>query len=374
MLLGVRSAPHGLKRALGVALGSWLLARSAHAGDAPGWLHWSAPAECQNTAEVERRLQFLLGRPLGAGELPPTRVRLGWSAERGWAVRVNIELGTGERERALDAPSCADAFDVVALSLALILDPDFVAPEPSVLPDQDDAAASLASESAWVGAIADPASTTSVGTPGSGAPVGQPPAAAAADDADTPSLGVPDSGADAPRSKLTLGIGALTDLSIFPVPQFGAGAHAAFRKGRARAEIEADLLASESTRFAGAQHAVNFWSVFGGLRACYDLPLTERLVWLGCAGGDLGSLGTSELGGQQRRTRGLWLAAQGLTGPEFAATEWLRAFARFRAVTPLVRHQFLLSEGSQVHELPWVSLQLQVGVAADVTEWGAPEH
>ena len=50
---------------------------------------------------------------------------MGWSAERGWAVRVTVELAGGPRDRSLDAPSCADAFDVIALSLALILDPDF---------------------------------------------------------------------------------------------------------------------------------------------------------------------------------------------------------------------------------------------------------
>jgi hypothetical protein len=373
VLQGVWFAPHGLKRAVGVVLGSWLLALPAHASDATGWLHWTAPAECQNTAEVERRLQFLLGRTLGAGELPPTRVRLGWSAERGWAVRVTVELGTGERERALDAPSCADAFDVVALSLALILDPDFAAPQPSGLAVKGDDPSSLTRESAWVGAIADTSPTTSVGMPLSGAAIGPSPAPAA-DAADASSLGVPVSGAGAPSSTLTLGVGALTDLRIFPVPQFGGGVHASLRKGAARAEIEADVLASESTRFAGAQYAVNFWSAFGGLRACYDVRLTERLGWLGCAGGELGSLGTKELGGQQRRTQGLWLAAQALTGPEFAALDWLRAFARLRAVTPLVRHEFLLSEGSQVHELPWLSLQIQVGVAADVTEWGISEH
>src|SRR5690606_28758900 len=95
----------------------------ARAEPAPALLAWSAPAECQNTPEVERRLASLLGRPVDVAALPATEVRMGWSAERGWAVRVTVQLEAGPRERALDAPSCADAFDVVALSLALILDP-----------------------------------------------------------------------------------------------------------------------------------------------------------------------------------------------------------------------------------------------------------
>ena len=100
------------------------LAPAAHAEPA-SWLAWSAPAECQNTSEVERRLVSLLGRPVDFETLPPTRVRMGWSPERGWSVRVTVALASGARDRALDTPACADGFDVIALSLALILDPGF---------------------------------------------------------------------------------------------------------------------------------------------------------------------------------------------------------------------------------------------------------
>jgi hypothetical protein len=68
------------------------------------------------------------------------------------------------------------------------------------------------------------------------------------------------------------------------------------------------------------------------------------------------------------------LAVEASTGPEFAATDWLRAFARARAVTPLIRHEFLLSEGSRVHGLPWFSPQIEVGVSVDVTDFGSGEH
>jgi hypothetical protein len=85
-------------------------------------------------------------------------------------------------------------------------------------------------------------------------------------------------------------------------------------------------------------------------------------------------LGTREQGGDQHRAGGLWLAAEASTGPEFAATSWLRAFARVRGASPLIRREFLLSEGSRVHELPWLSPQLQVGVAVDVTDFDRGEH
>ena len=109
----------------GLALGACMLVSGPSRAEDGPWLTWSAPAECQNTGEVERRVQFLLGRAVDFTGLPPTLVRMGWSAERGWAVRVTVELAGGPRDRSLDAPSCADAYDVIALSLALILDPDF---------------------------------------------------------------------------------------------------------------------------------------------------------------------------------------------------------------------------------------------------------
>ena len=107
------------------------LGRPALAQEA--WLEWTAPPECQNTSEVERRLQSLLGRPVDFEVIPSTRVQMAWRAETGWAVRVTVALPSGPRDRALDAPSCADALDVVALSLALILEPDFVPAEPAAL-------------------------------------------------------------------------------------------------------------------------------------------------------------------------------------------------------------------------------------------------
>jgi len=334
----------------------------------PSWLAWSAPAECQNTSEVERRLGSLLGRSVDFATLPATQVRMGWSAERGWAVRVTVQLAEGPRDRALDAPSCADAFDVIALSLALILDPSFDPGAGAAEPD-----AMLASEAA----LASEANAGSAAPPVLVAEL-EPPLSSAGDarelwsDSETrlEAQATPSNGVELPPRKLIFGIGPLTDLGVFPVPQFGAGAQLGLVVGNVRGEIEAALLASESTRFSGAQYPVGFHSVFGALRGCYTLELSRRLGWVGCAGAELGTLGARERGGEEHRAQGLWLAAEALTGPEFAATSWLRAFARARGVSPLIRHEFLLSEGSRVHALPWFSPQLQVGVSMDVTDFG----
>jgi hypothetical protein len=282
---------------------------------------------------------------------------MGWSPERGWTVRVTVQLPAGPRERALDAPSCADAFDVIALSLALLLDPGFQEPAPTPEEVAPPAVAADASFGASAALDEPPQPVAPARAPVIGA---EPTAAASAD--------------EARRLMLQLGGGALTDLSTFPVPQFGAALQLGLHARSLRAELEADALASESTRFDFAEYPVNFYTLLGALRGCWVPQLTERLTWASCAGGQLGSLGAREQGGESRRSHGLWLAAEAATGPEFTAARGLRAFARLRVVSPLIRPEFFLTHGSLDYELPWLSPQLEVGVSLDVTDFGLGGH
>jgi hypothetical protein len=341
-----------------------LCAPSRAGAESPSWLGWSAPTECQNTAEVERRLSSLLGHSIEPDSLPPTLVRMGWSAERGWAVRVTVQLATGPRDRSLDAPSCADALDVIALSLALILDPSLDAGSagaPDTAATELTAAPAETALPVWGTELEPPVARSTTPEPATGAER-------------APRAGAAATAAPSRAARLVAGGGPLTDLGIFPIPQFGGGVQVGLVASALRVELEADVLASESTRFSGARYPVSFHSYFAVLRGCYTLELSSRFGWVGCAGGELGSLGTRERGGDQHRAQGLWLAAEASTGPEFAATDWLRAFARVRAAMPLIRHDFLLSEGSRVHELPWISPQLQVGISMDLTDLDGGEH
>lgn len=323
--------------------------------------------ECQNTGEVERRVQSLLGHTVDFGAVPPTRVHLGWSAERGWAVRVTVELRGGPRDRSLDAPSCADAFDVIALSLALILDPDFGGVEEARA--DGDSTATPAEEPP--DSPAPPPAPSVLSGSGSHAAAFE-----GVTEADAPGArdGALLASEESPPTRFSIGAAALADPWTLPAPQFGAGLSAALGSGAVRVEVEGDVLSSRSGALAGARYPMSFTSVLGALRGCYAAQVTARLGWLACAGAELGSLGTREHGGEERRARGLWLAAQALTGPELAITDWLWAFARARAVTPLRRHELFLSEGSRVHELPWLSLQMQVGVTVAVTELDGGGH
>lgn len=336
-----------------VALEQRALAREA-------WLAWTAPPECQNTSEVERRLQSLLGHPVDFEAIPPTSVRMAWRPETGWAVRVTVALPSGPRDRALDAPSCADALDVVALSLALILEPDFVPAEPEGV--ASDASQPPEGDSHLVGVVLDPV-----------------PAETANESAGSTAVLVDqrsreEEAPEEPIATVAFGGAAKADLTTFPVAQFGGGAQLGARFGASRIEAEGSLLASESASLQGAEERVSFTSLVGGLRACFVPDLTSQLAWAACAGAEVGSLSTQELGGLARHETGLWLASQVLTGPEFSATRWLRAFAHVKGVTPLIRHEFLLSQGSRVHDFPWLGLQFEVGFSMDVTELGGREH
>jgi len=166
----------------------------------------------------------------------------------------------------------------------------------------------------------------------------------------------------------------MADLTTFPVPQFGGGVQVGLRIAAFRLEAEGTWLGSESAALPGAEQRVSFTSLVSGLRGCYGPNVSARLAWVTCLGAELGSISTQELGGDVRESSGLWLAAQVLTGPEFSATSWLRAFAHIKGVTPLIRHEFVLSEGTQVHELPWFGMQFQVGFSMDVTDLDGGEH
>jgi hypothetical protein len=352
--------------AAGVLLGSCVLGRDSAAAEPEAWLEWTAPPECQNTSEVERRLQSLLGRPVDFEAIPLTRVRMAWNSEAGWAVRVTVALPSGPRDRSLDAPSCADALDVVALSLALILEPDFVPAEPPAAAAAAAGAEAAAGEGRLVGVVLDPEpaqGSESLGSAETATPAArdQSPAAAATGEAE-------------PIATIALGGGAKVDLTTFPVAQFGGGIQLGVRTGSFRIETEGSLLASESASFPAAEQRVSFMSLVGGLRGCWAPNLTSRLAWAMCAGGELGSLSTKELGGTARQESGVWLASQVVTGPEFSATPWLRAFAHAKGVTALIRHDFLLSEGSRVHEFPWLGVQFEVGFSLDLTELGDEGH
>ena len=261
---------------------------------------------------------------------------------------MTIELGTGERS-GRDAPPVPTPS--TSSRSAGVLDFRFRGAEPSALPEQEKVAAGLTSESCGR-VIADPAPTTP-SAPSSARQLGSPRLLRPPIDAGHPSPSAARLGRSRAHARSRAGgRGAIPDLRISRCLSSALARTRHFARAPREPRSKPDSAGEREHSLCRRTTRGEFWSVFRGLRACYDLPLTERLVWLGCAGESWARSARPSSGGNNVALGGFGWRHEGLTGPEFAATEWLRAFARFRAVTPLVRHQFLLSEGSQCTSCP----------------------
>jgi hypothetical protein len=364
-----RASSGSWQRAAALALGfagavtctAWAHAQSV----APerDWLRWQGPLECQNTREVERQIESLLGRPPDLAQLPATRVELGWALERGWTLRISVELPQGQRRREVDVRSCADGFDVVALTLALILDPNLDLGADSSGTAEETAATATASAE-----LPDAAAAL--------ASANQAPPLAPAEESDA--AAAPDAAAaanpGAGRSawpKLALSANGRADFGTLPTTLFGGGLELAFSASDWRVDAGGALLGKSGDTLATARYPVSYSNVFGLLRGCHEFG-GERGGYFGlCLGAQLGSIGASEQGGEAYRARGLWAASS--LGAEMGldlSDSW-GAFSRLELVFPLIHHQLELADGSVVHELPTVSLQLTLGASMKLTEWAS---
>jgi hypothetical protein len=342
-------------------------ARAQAEAATPSWLEWHGPIECQNTREVERELASLLGREPDPASLPPTRVDLGWSAERGWTLRIFVLLPGGERGREVDVHTCIDGFDVVALTLALILDPSLRDPGATDAEIEAAAVHDAPAASSPTSAASTPASTPSSDQP-SLAPAAPAAAPVRSDEAETPlarARGVP-------AFALTLSGNARTDLGSLPASLYGGGLELGWAMGDLRLDAGAGLLLRSNAALPSARYAVSYLNAFGVLRGCWDFQ-AERGGYFGtCAGGQLGSLGAREQGGAEHAGHGLWAAANAGAELGLSLSSVWAAFSRLELTFPLVKHQFMLDGGSVAYELPAVTVQLTIGAALRLTDSGEP--
>jgi hypothetical protein len=364
------SLRRGLRVALGIA-GAAAVAPLAHAqSDVPerDWLRWQGPLECQNTREVERQIESLLGHAPDLAQLPATRVEVGWAFERGWNLRIRVTLPQGERRREVDVRSCADGFDVVALTLALILDPD--------LQLGDDAALDPEGTPGMATVSSDPASTQPDGTlpsaPAIGAVNGGEPAAGPLKPAERDETGAGPRRALEPAPALSVAVGGRADFGSLPSSLFGGGLDLSLAAWQWRLDAGGAFLGKAGDTLPTARYPVSYSIVFGTLRGCRDFGGDRGGHFGLCLGGQLGSLAASEMGGERRHPRGPWAAAD--LGAEMGLdlSENWGAFSRLELVFPLIHHELELAGGSVVHELPTASIQLTVGAVVKLTEWASP--
>jgi hypothetical protein len=360
------AVPGSLRRACLVALGIGGAATARAQADVPerDWLRWQGPLECQNTREVERQIESLLGHPPDPAQLPSTRVEVGWALERGWNLRIRVALPQGERRREVDVRTCADGFDVVALTLALILDPDLqLGDDAAVEPEGTPGLASTGSEPAGTQPEAALAATTlgatSVGA-GDAAPPNPPESVAAGEQR---ALHAP---------ALALSANGRADFGSLPSSMYGGGLEVSLSAWQWRLDAGGAFLGKAGDTLPTARYPVSYSNLFGVLRGCREFGGDRGGHFGLCLGGQLGSLAVSEMGGQRRHPRGPWAAAD--LGAEMGLdlSESWSAFTRMELVFPLIHHELELAGGSVVYQLPTVSIQLTIGAVVKLTEWASP--
>lgn len=121
---------------------SLILALASSMGGAPEpslgpvQVHWSAPATCPAVEHVRARTEALLGRGLEDPRHPQVEASVTIHRRSG-AWSAVLELGTreGRRRRTLRAGSCLALADVVALLLAVTIDPTARFPTLEVAPE-----------------------------------------------------------------------------------------------------------------------------------------------------------------------------------------------------------------------------------------------
>jgi hypothetical protein len=363
-----------LRHTLWVALALGAVAGLAPAAQAQSdvpqrdWLHWQGPLECQNTREVERQIESLLGRTPDPMQLPSTRVEVGWVLERGWNLRIRVSLPHGERRREVDVRTCADGFDVVALTLALILDPD--------LQLGDDAALDPEGTPGLATAISDPAVTPPESTLAGAATLGAV-STSALDVAPSKSSEPAESSREPARAfnaapALALSASGRADFGSLPSSLYGGGLELSVLAWQWRLDAGGAFLGKAGDTLPTARYPVSYSNLFGVLRGCRQFGGDRGGHFGMCLGGQLGSLAASEMGGERRHPRGPWAAAD--LGAEMGLdlNENWGVFSRMELVFPLIHHELELAGGSVVHELPTVSIQLTLGAVVKLTEWASP--
>lgn len=323
------------------------------------WLRWSGPEECQNTEEVERQVQSLLGRGVDFDSLPKTHVVVSWDKLRQWELQVRVQLSAGVRQRQVFARTCSDGFDVVALTLALLLDerqPLAEADDEANRPEIDTTPA-LEAFAEQNKAPGDDASN-GIASDGNAMDV-------------QPTNSPPDANALARQEApwpLTLGAALRTDVGTLPRILYGGGVQVGIRGSGWRSDLGAEFLVSSEDGLPSAVAPVQYSLAAASLQTCRYFSISSSTGYSNCLGLQGGSLAIAERGGDNRRTTAIWTSAQiGAELGVYVRPNWYN-FARLQLVFPLFRHELWLEGGGNVHTLPSVSLQIQLGLAFDVTD------
>jgi hypothetical protein len=319
----------------------------------PAWLVWKAPPECPTAERIAETLEQWLKRPLERDEAQVTAaVR---ASDAGWDVTVLVVQRELEGERSVRTRTCSEAADFVALSVALAIDPRLVGslPEPAPTGEPPPAESSQEAEKA-ASDESDGKSTVVAERPQSEAAV------------------VPDTARETPPAKRELPreqgvesgfrahaqLSGVFDLLALPSPRLGVGGQIGLQVSRFTVSGGARWLPPRTEPVPAAVSDVEFSLLTGRARVGYSFPFGDV---------ELEPFVEAELGrtfaeSPRYSSSARWLALGAGAQATWLATSVLEPYAAIGALFPLERPTFVLSGGTEVHEVPTVTAVADVGV------------
>jgi len=328
---------------------------------APSWLRLTAPPDCPRTGEVPARIVEWLGRPVPSDLDLDVEAAVTFSYPY-FQVDLALRVGTFSGVRRIETESCAAAFDFIALTVVLAIDPTRSTPE--VPPPAADTVAAPPPPPATAAGSDQPPEV-----PGTAHPRSNPPAPlAAAETART---------SPRPHAELQFfaGGGAEVLLGILPSLRVGPTAALGVHAGRWAISLGGSYFPEVSEAQTLAQAPIAFSLAHARARGCM---LLGHAAFAGgpCLHLDLGVTMAREEEEGGRRADEPYVALGGGGRVEVELAPFLAAAASAGLIVALHQPRFLLSDGTLVHQ-PRVGgsglLELRLNLSRRVTKPGTPD-
>ncbi len=327
-----------------VLCASW--ASPAAAQPASWSLSWTAPPECPGEPSLRAQVESMVGR-----RESPVRMtaRVSPDASGRWRAALTTEARGAQGARSIEAATCRELADAVAVILAWMIDPSAQPPPPEahVTPGADV-------------------------TPPAAAPVDATPAA-------TPAVAAPAPPARRTEPALAMmrvravylwrarvAVGARGDLGALPAFAAGPSLRVSLARGAQRLFVDASWRPTvRYERSSSPSYGGEFDLWTAGLGAChrwFARPVSPAL----CAGFEAGALSARGFGvtrpGSDTEP---WAAAWAGGALELPVLSWLTLTARAAATVPVVRPNFVLVGVGEVFQPAAVGLR--TAIDAEVT-------
>jgi hypothetical protein len=320
--------------------------------DEPAWLTWQAPPECPTEDHIAATLEGWLGRPFGAEEAQVTASVTANAA--GWNVNVLVAQRELRGERTMRTRTCIEAADFVALSVALAVDPALEGSLPA-------AAASNEEEQPSAPTFEERSNENVNGTSRSApAPAPTEPAAATTTNARRAPKASQRDQATPLNVTWHVQAGASLDTSTFPSARLGGAAEVGVDIERVSVSGGATWLPPVTEPVPNAQSDVAFSRLTGRLRIGHVSTLGPWQV-SPFVEGQLGQL-VAEAVEANYWSSELWASVGAGAQASWPARSRLQLVGALEALFPLTRSTFKLSGGTEVHEVPAVTLGADLGL------------